>query len=262
MTRLAWIETEWRKDMREPLLSPSDRAHDWLRAARPEIERSWNRRFPAVRDDAAPSFGDISPRVFRTRPNLAWERDYKWNAHLRWEAQLGEEAFRGLLKAGGHSTIAARAVAIESRTNLLFSFEKMALRDAVKSPAGARAFAKGLYDLLHGDDSIAARFEAWCAVVAALPRRQTRVLTWPIATVFGFLAQPRLYFFLKPNVTRRAFDSYGLPFTYVSRPNATTYVELLALARFVKKDLVAMHPRDLIDIQSFLWVQGSDEYPD
>jgi hypothetical protein len=88
------------------------------------------------------------------------------------------------------------------------------------------------------------------------------VLTWPIATVFGFLAQPRLHFFLKPHVTRRAFASYGLPFLYQPRPNAATYAELLALARSVKKDLVAMHPRDLIDIQSFLWVQGSDEYPD
>jgi hypothetical protein len=35
-------------------------------------------------------------------------------------------------------------VAIESRTNLLFSFEKMALRDAVRTGAGARLFAEGL----------------------------------------------------------------------------------------------------------------------
>jgi hypothetical protein len=28
------------------------------------------------------------------------------------------------------------------------------------------------------------------------------------------------------------------------------------------KDLRDLQPRDMIDIQSFLWVQGSDEYPD
>ena len=39
-----------------------------------------------------------------------------------------------------------QAVAIEARTNLLFSFEKMALRDGIKSSAGARTFAQGLYD--------------------------------------------------------------------------------------------------------------------
>ena len=202
------------------------------------------------------------PNGFQDETYLDWERDYKWKAHLRWKNQFGEERFRRLLKSGDHVSIAAGAVAIEARTNLLFSFEKMALRDAVKSPAGARAFARGLYDLLHGPDDADQRFESWCGVLAALPRRQTRVLTWPIATVFGFLAQPKIHFFLKPNVTRSAFSQYGLPFAYVSRPNGTTYLELLALTRTVKRDLAAMRPHDLIDIQSFLWVQGSDEYPD
>jgi hypothetical protein len=41
-----------------------------------------------------------------------------------------------------------------------------------------------------------------------------------------------------------------------------TYAELLRLARAVRKDLPDLHPHDMIDIQSFLWVQGSDEYPD
>jgi hypothetical protein len=30
----------------------------------------------------------------------------------------------------------------------------------------------------------------------------------------------------------------------------------------VRRDLRDLRPRDMIDIQSFLWVQGSDEYPD
>jgi hypothetical protein len=32
----------------------------------------------------------------------------------------------------------------------LFSFEKMAIGDAVKSAAGAKAFATGLYEFPHG----------------------------------------------------------------------------------------------------------------
>lgn len=88
------------------------------------------------------------------------------------------------------------------------------------------------------------------------------MLTWPVATVFGFLARPRGHFYLKPNVTRRALEAYGLPFTYQPRPNAQTYGELLSLAHTVKRDLAPLQPRDMIDIQSFLWVQGSEEYPD
>jgi hypothetical protein len=53
--------------------------------------------------------------------------------------------------------------------------------------------------------------------VAGLPRRQTRVLTCPLVTVFGFTAR-------------------------------------------VRRDLRDLRPRDMIDIQSFMWVQGSDEY--
>ncbi|MBA3273171.1 MAG: hypothetical protein H0T11_04770 [Chthoniobacterales bacterium] len=115
-----------------------------------------------------------------------------------------------LINAGQHSESAARAVRVESRTNLLFSFEKMALRDAVKSAKGARNFAVGLYDFLYGAGGPQQKFEQWCEAVAALPRKQTRVLTWPVITVFGFIAQPGQHIFLKPNVTRtRVVDSAG-----------------------------------------------------
>ncbi len=159
-----------------------------------------------------------------------------------------------------HSRIAAHAVAIEARTNLIFSFEKMALRDAVKSRAGAHAFAEGLYDFLHGPGTVERRFARWCEVVADLPRKQTRVLTWPIVTVFGFIAQPDRHIFLKPNVTRTAARRYGYAFQYGSRPAWEVYAELLAFARVVRKDIADMQPKDMIDIQSFLWVLGSDEY--
>lgn len=201
------------------------------------------------------------PRGFRDETYVDWERDYKWEAHKRWTSVLDKDAFADLLRDGDVTTIARHATAIESRTNLLFSFEKMALRDAVKSPEGASAFANGLFGFLHGSGSTRERFENWCAVVAELPRRQTRVLTWPLVTVFGFIAQPRVHFFLKPMVTRLAAKRYGYAFDYKSRPNWDTYESVLGFAATVKKDVIDLAPRDMIDLQSFIWVQGSDEYP-
>jgi hypothetical protein len=192
---------------------------------------------------------------------IDWERGYKSAAHERWENALDRNIFRALMDEGKYSEIAARAVSIESRTNLLFSFEKMALRDAVKSPAGARAFAQGLYDFLHGPGGIEQKFKRWVDVVGALPRRQTRVLTWPLVTVFGFIAQPETHIFLKPNVTRIAAKTYGFDFRYLSRPAWDTYASLLEFAATVRRDLRDLRPRDMIDLQSFIWVQGSDEYP-
>jgi hypothetical protein len=191
---------------------------------------------------------------------LDWERNYKANAHVRWIAELDRPQFQRLLKAQRFKEIATRAIRIESRTNLLFSFEKMALRDAIRTTAGSRRFTEGLYDLLYGRGNLATRFDRWCVAVGSLPRRQTRVLTWPVVTVFGFLAQPDRHIFLKPNVTRVAATQYGFPFRYQSKPNWTTYSDLLALATSVRRDMKDLGPRDMIDLQSFLWVQGSEEY--
>ena len=203
------------------------------------------------------------PGGFRDETYIDWERDYKWEAHERWEEALGRAEFRRLLRAKEFAEIAARALRVEQRTrySMIFSFEKMALRDAVKSEAGARAFSEGLYDFLYGAGDMRRKFERWVEVVSALPRKQTRVLTWPVVTVFGFIALPEEHIFLKPNVTRTAAEAYGFEFLYKSRPNWETYASLLEFSATVRRDLKDLRPRDMIDIQSFIWVQGSDEYP-
>ena len=200
------------------------------------------------------------PGGFTDDKYVDWERGYKWEAHERWMVALAPDAFRRQLRERKFVEIASRAIGIESRTNLLFSFEKMALRDAVKAPADAKTFAEGLYEFLHGRASEQRRFEAWCETVESLPRRKTRVLTWPVVTVFGFIAHPDRHVFLKPNVTRVAAREYGFEFHYESRPNWATYASLLDFASRVTRDQHDLGPRDMIDAQSFIWVQGSDEY--
>lgn len=227
-------------------------------------------RAQAVRQRALPTpaarcrrkFLRFFPEGFHDPKYLEWERNYKWRAHERWQATLERSAFRALLRQRRYAEIAATAVSIESKTNLLFSFEKMALRDATRSDGGAHVFATGLYDFLHGSGSDERRFVRWCSAVAALPRRQTRVLTWPIVTVFGFIAQPERHIFLKPRVTQAAAHAYAFDFRYSPRVDWPTYQSLLAFAGRVYRDVEDLDPRDLIDIQSFLWVQGSDEYED
>jgi hypothetical protein len=81
-----------------------------------------------------------------------------------------------------------------------------------------------------------------------------------IVTVFGFLALPDRHIFLEPNVTKIAARDSRLAFVYASRPHWKTYASLLAFANRVRDDLRDLRPRDLIDLQSFIWVQGSDEY--
>lgn len=214
----------------------------------------------ANRERCRRKFLKFFPDGFKDETYIDWERDYKEDAHHRWNDMLNQDELRSLIRSGDHPEAARRAVTIESRTNLLFSFEKMAMRDAVKSRAGAKSFVEGLYEFLHGSDSLESRFNRWVDVVAGLPRKQTRVLTWPVVTVFGFIAQPKVHVFLKPMVTRRAAEAYGFDFEYKSRPNWDTYDSLLRFARTVRRDVIDLKPRDMIDIQGFIWVQGSDEY--
>lgn len=200
------------------------------------------------------------PKGFKDPKYFDWERGYKWEAHLQWNQLLKRSTFRSLLRQKRFSEIAARALKIESKTNLLFSFEKMALRDGVRSSAGAQLFAEGLYDFLYGSGTDEKRFQHWCEVVGMLPRKQTRVLTWPIVTIFGFVAQPEKHIYLKPNVTRVAAGEYGFDLHYHSRPSIETYANLLEFSQVIQRDLRDLKPADMIDIQSFIWVQGSDEY--
>jgi hypothetical protein len=203
------------------------------------------------------------PGGFQDETYLVAERSYKERAHLEWDTQLGPAAFRKLLARGEFRQIADMAVRIESRTNLLFSFEKMALRDALKSPAGARLFATELYAFLWGRGSPQRKFEDWVQAVRDLPRRQTRVLTWPLVTVFGFIARPDKHLFLKPRVTRRAAHAYGYDFQYSPESSWPVYQSLQTFAAIIRRDLdrrPGFKARDMIDVQSFIWVQGSEEY--
>ena len=193
---------------------------------------------------------------------IDWERGYKENAHHDFRETLNKASYQKLIEAGKFEDITMNAVRIESRTNLLFSFEKMALRDAVKSRAGAKALAVGLFDYLYGKSSLQTRFENFVNVIGSLPRKQTRVLTWPLVTVFGFIGNPKEHIFLKPRVTQEAAKKYAFDFHYTSKPNWETYSSLFQFAAQIKEDTKKLNPKDYIDLQSFMWVLGSDEYPD
>ena len=203
------------------------------------------------------------PDGFDDETYLVAERSYKERAHLEWHAELGPAAFRKLLARGEFRQIADAAVRVESRTNLLFSFEKMALRDAVKTAAGARLFATELYALLYAPGSTQRKFKDWLEALADLPAPRSPVMTWPIATVFGFIARPERHLFFKPRVTQRAARAYAFDLHYEPRPSWAGYHQLLSFAAVIRRDLDRrphFKARDMIDLQSFIWVQGADEY--
>ncbi|HET6723059.1 MAG TPA: hypothetical protein VFH07_09930 [Chitinophagaceae bacterium] len=216
----------------------------------------------AARKRCISKFLHYFKKGFQDEKYIGWERQYKLDAHIQFQQKLDAKTFKKLLSVEAYEKIAHIAIQIESKTNLLFSFEKMAIRDAIKSKEGAKQFACGLFQYLYTTGSLQQRFENFVEGIGQLPRKQTRVLTWPLITVFSFLAQPENHIFLKPKVTQRAAEKYKFDFDYISPPNWDTYESLLVFAEQIRSDTKLLRPRDFIDLQSFIWVIGSDEYPE
>jgi hypothetical protein len=148
---------------------------------------------------------------------------------------------------------------VDAKTNLLASFEKAALRDALRTLEYKKLFAVNLRDLIYGTDIYEQRFNRFVAVLDQLPQPKTE-LRWPIATLFPFLAMPDQNMFLKPNVTKEAAERRGFSLNYRPQPNWLTYSCLLRFAELLKNDLAEFRPRDMIDIQSFIWITGDGSY--
>jgi hypothetical protein len=66
-------------------------------------------------------------------------------------------------------------------------------------------------------------------------------------------------FFLQADETARRC---GVDLPYASRPAWPLYRDLLAFVRKVRSHISDLKPPDMIDLQSLLWMQGSDEYPE
>ncbi len=203
------------------------------------------------------------PEGFSDDAYLIAERSTRERAHQAWQRELGPQALSRQLARGEYRAIADAALRVESRTSLLSSFEKMALRDALRPAAGARLFAHELHAFLHGRGPARRRFEDWVQALDELPRAGARVCTWPVATAFGFLARPDRHLLLKPQVTRRAARAYGFDLPYQPQPCWRVYESLLTFAAIVRRDLdrhAGLRARDLIDVQCFIWVLGAQEY--
>jgi hypothetical protein len=222
--------------------------------------RAWEARLaPAKR-----RFRQIFPDGFRDQTYLEWERDYKWAAHLAWQRELDRATWSRLLARGGYDEIAHRIASTygRSKLNMLALYEWMALREALADKTGARLLARGLFSLIHGAGRFDARLERFTAVLDQVPQRQTRLAKWPVATLFPFVARPALYLILKPVMMKRAADRLGFDLAYASRPNAPTYASMMRYVSWLTGALSAWRPRDLIDVQGFLWVTCSEEYED
>ncbi|MFM0140445.1 DUF3553 domain-containing protein [Caballeronia grimmiae] len=182
------------------------------------------------------------------------ERGYKVLAGDQLRDRLGKDVLEQLIEAGAFKEIGERAKAVINKTNLVFQQEKIGLGNSLSTHENQQAFAEALNCLLYGGESVQHRFERFSNMLDKIGAAK-----WPIATYFLFIMCPETEVFIKPEVTKFAADMLQIDINYRPEPNWLTYRCGLTLfetlkARLIKEGRAQLVPRDMIDVQSFIWV--------
>ena len=200
--------------------------------------------------DALREFQKLFPDGFEDQLYWEEERTYKLEAHNLFNEILSPENYSSLLDASEYDEVVKRALHVVNKTNLIFPNEKMALKDGLKDEKKKRQFSEKLYELLYGAGELRPRFEAFARHLEDIGAAK-----WTIVSYFLFIAFPDRYIFLKPTVCQHAAKLVKAELNYRPNLNWLTYKCLLEFAENLKTYLVdaGMAPRDMIDIQSFMW---------
>lgn len=166
---------------------------------------------------------------------------------------LSQEELSRLIQEGDFGAICDRARHVESTTNLLTKSERKAFHEALELPACQKLFSVALADLLYGSETEEARFKHFLRTLGILHLNK-----WPYATLFNFIRQPQQYVFIKPSAIQKAAKALCWRINYKPEPNWKTYDAVVRLYSYVRTNLLeeGMMPRDLMDVQSFIWAVG------
>ena len=193
------------------------------------------------------------PEGFYGQKYLGEERDYKVKAHRRCLELLSEQAIAHALQAQQFDEICKGALQVVNATNLIFPNEIMALKDGLVGDHAKKHFAEALHNLLFGTADFEARFNAFGNVLYEIGAAK-----WTTATYFPFLMFPETQIFLKPTITKKAADLCAFEINYRPDVNWITYRQVLLFANELRKHLADLKPRDMIDVQSFMWCIARD----
>lgn len=87
---------------------------------------------------------------------------------------------------------------------------------------------------------------------------------WAIVSYLPFMWLPERHMFLKPEVTKDFAGRVGHNFLHTYSPalEMAVYDTLLDLVTRTEREIADLHPRDRVDVQSFIWVVGKYEQTD
>lgn len=197
---------------------------------------------------AAERFLELFPLGFHGKKYIGQERDYKVKAHQMAQELISEAELKRLIAEGKHEEICRLALRVANATNLIFPNEKMALKDGLVDLPARTEFASALYEFLYSPKSFRERFEKFARVLESIGANK-----WTTATYFPFIVHPDQYMFVKPTITQKAAELSAFEINYRPELNWRTYESVLKFSNYLRAELAELEPRDMIDVQSFMW---------
>jgi 5-methylcytosine-specific restriction protein B len=180
------------------------------------------------------------------------EVNYKQAAVKLCKEQFGEQELRRLQAEGNFDEIINRLDTIGKHNNLLYRSVPSTgdLGILYKDDLDKEGFAAVVIDLLYGDGNSPARLARYLGWVDdhGLPSK------WTFPTYFLFLCHPESEIFVKPSVITEFFSLIGQEEKFWGKPKVSQYSLVLDVAKDLAGALEQYSPRDMIDIQSLMWV--------
>ena len=206
-------------------------------------------------DGAVNRFLLYFPSGFRDPRYVAEEREYKLQARERMLEKLGRDQMQELLSSGSFDEIWQRAYRVMTTSGqLVHHIESSDLNRALDSPGRKQLFSQALASLLWSAEPLEGRFKSFAQMLL-----EVKSAKWPVMTYFLFLAFPDAQIILKPTVAQEFAGICKQTIDYEPEVNWITYKKFLDLAQYTTKGLSKrgqenLVPKDMIDVQSFMWV--------
>jgi hypothetical protein len=216
-----------------------------------KTKKSDTEPFPSVIKHFLENF----PNGFNGKMLKMYERDDKWERHQYSVEHLTQEKWKVLLDTENYQNLSTlvKNWYIKSEIKFLATFEIIKLSDALKLPEAQKLITTSLYNLLYGEAPISQRFNETAKLFS-----KYEISKWPILTFPLFIRYPEKFSFVKPTMIKSAAEVRGYDIQYSSDVNWTNYERILGFTSELFTRLNAyenpdLHPKDMIDVQSFMW---------
>ncbi len=182
------------------------------------------------------------------------EIDYKQAAIELARQELSKGALEHhLANADGDQQIITKLRSVAQATNLLYLTQPSKgdialLYETAKEFQGE--LCREVFSLLHGEGDSPDRldrFVAWQTNRGLKPK-------WTFPTYYLFLLRPDQDIFVKPAATKKVISHLGLELDLSPPPTGAAYRRLLAISKGLIQSLEDRGARDMLDIQSMIWV--------